>query len=121
MRKVVLFASVLAMIALPVGAGEALRMRVSPAYSYEPATLLIQLSVEPDAENRALLVVAESPEFYRSSEVALEGDRAARTNVVQYKSLPAGAYDVHAALIGVDGRVRASEMRSVTVMGVGGK
>ena len=120
MRAIVLLVSVLAMIALPVGAGEVLRMRVSPAYSYEPATLTIQLSVEPHATNRKLLVVAESPELYRSSEVALEGDHAPRTSVVRYRSLPAGSYDVHAALIDVDGRVRASEMRNVTVMGMGG-
>jgi len=116
MRNAAVLASVLAITALPVGAGEALRMRVSPAYSYAPATLAIQISVESDAANRALFVAAESPEFYRSSEIALEGDRSPRTNIVRYTSLPAGAYDVRAALIGADGRVRASDARSVTVM-----
>jgi len=121
MRSVVLLAGVVAVSALPVGAGEALRMRVSPVYSYEPATLLIELFVEPNAANRVLFVAAESPEFYRSSEIALEGERAARTNVVRYKSLPAGAYDVRATLIGVDGRVRASETQRVAVMSMGGR
>lgn len=116
MRYVVLLASLMAIAIAPVGAGEALRMRVSPAYSYAPATLVIQLSVEPHAANRLLVVDVESPAFFRSSEIALEGDRAARTSIVRYKSLPAGAYDVHARLVGTDGRTRASETRSVVVM-----
>ena len=58
------------------GAKEPLSIRVSTAFSFEPVHLVIRTSVEPDAENRPLEVVADSAEFYRSSTITLEGDRA---------------------------------------------
>ena len=60
------------------GAKEPLSIRVSPAFSFAPANLVIRTSVEPDAENRSMEVIADSAEFYRSSTIALEGDRAPR-------------------------------------------
>ena len=89
------------------GAKEPLSIRVSPAFSFAPATLVIRASVEPDAENRSMEVIADSPEFYRSSTIALEGDRAPKTTMVEFRSLPAGDYELTATLIGVDGHRRA--------------
>ena len=48
-------------------------------------------------------VVAESGDFYRASEVELEGDKAPRTNTFEFRSLPPGTYQVTATLFGVDG------------------
>jgi hypothetical protein len=89
------------------GAKEPLSIRVSPAFSFAPANLVIRTSVEPDAENRSLEVVADSAEFYRSSTITLEGDRAPKTMMVEFRSLPPGDYKVTAGLIGVEGHRRA--------------
>ena len=121
MRIRALLGGALLVIALPAGAGEKLAMRVTPAYSYEPANLTIQLSIEPDWDNRVVRVIAESAEFYRSSDIALEGDRAARTNVIWYRSLPAGDYEVRSVLLGVSGQERALVSRTVTVLSAGGR
>lgn len=117
----VLLAGSLLVIALPAGAGGTLVMRVSPAYSYEPASLTIELSIERDSDNRAVRISAESAAFYRSSEVELDGDRAPRTNVLRYRSLPAGDYEVRSVLIGARGEERAMARQAVTVLGAGGR
>jgi hypothetical protein len=106
---------------MPAAAGDKLAMRVSPAYSYEPASLTIHLSIEPDSDNRVVRVIAESVEFYRSSDIPLEGDRAPRTNVISYRGLPAGDYEVRGVLVGARGQERAMVSRAVTVLGAGGR
>jgi hypothetical protein len=65
------------------GAKEPLSIRVSPGFSFAPANIVIRTSVEPDAENRSLEVIADSAEFYRSSTITLEGDRAPKTMMVE--------------------------------------
>ena len=121
MRIRTVLAGVLIAIALPTGAADRLAMRISPRMVYEPATLRIELSVEPDSDNRVLLIVAESVDFYRSSEIQLDGERAPRTNVVSYRSLPARDYSVQGVLVGTDGRERAQVRQAVMVIGAGGR
>ena len=98
------------------GAKEPLSIRVTPAVSYAPANIVIQASVEPDTDNRAIEVVADSPEFYRSSAIALEGDRAPRTSRFEFRSLPPGEYAITASVIGADGQRRAIAHRNVNVI-----
>jgi hypothetical protein len=81
----------------------------------------IQLSIEPDSDNRAIQVIAESGAFYRSSEVELDGDRAPRSSVFWYRSLPAGDYEVRSVLIGPRRQERAMVTQAVTVLGSGGR
>lgn len=121
MRIPTLFGAALLLVAMPVGAGDKLAMRVSPAFSYEPGSLTIQLSIEPDAENRVVRVMAESAEFYRSSDITLDGDRAPRTNVIAYRGLPAGDYQVRSVLFGARGQERAMLSQAVTVLSAGGR
>jgi hypothetical protein len=97
------------------GAKEPLSIRVSPAVSFAPANLVIQTSIEPDIDNRSMEVVAESADFYRSSTITLEGDRAPKTTRFEFRSLPPGEYEVMAAVVGVDGRRRAIAHRHVDV------
>jgi hypothetical protein len=89
------------------GANQPLAVKVSPAVSFAPANLIIRTSVDPDAYNRSLEVVAESGEFYRSSTVMLEGDRAAKTTQFEFRSLPPGEYEISVVVTGADGRPRA--------------
>ena len=46
----------------------------------------------------------------------LEGDRAPKTTVFEFRSLPPGEYQVTASLIGADGRRRAMERTHVNVI-----
>jgi hypothetical protein len=100
----VAFAVGLLAAGVPSGAVERLSLRVSPAVALAPATLRVRATVERMHENRSIEIVVESEAFYRSSEVSLDGDRAPRTNLLEYRGLPAGAYQVRAILRGVSGR-----------------
>ena len=88
----------------------------SPAIAFAPATLVIKTRVEPDADNREMDVVAESDEFYRSSTVQLDGDRAPVTSTFRLHGLPPGEYDVTAVVAGVNGQQRAVVHTHVTVI-----
>src|SRR5262245_55439133 len=90
-----------------VAAKEPLSIRVSPAVALAPANLIIQTRIDPDPYNRALEIVAESEDFYRSSTVQLEGDRAPKTTLFEFRSLPPGQYEVRASVIGADGQPKA--------------
>ena len=54
--------------------------------------------IEADQDNRAVEIVAESADFYRSSQIQLEGDKAPRTTNFEFRSLPPGTYEVRALL-----------------------
>ena len=101
MRKAVFFC-VLAM-ALPLNAGERLAMRVSPSAAFEPAVLTVRTVIEADTDNRALEIVTQSADFYRSSSIQLDGANAPRLNVFEFKNLPTGIYDVMSVLVGSGG------------------
>ena len=63
--------------------------------------------------------LAESVDFYRSSEIQLEGDKAPRTNMFEFRSLPPGTYEVHAHLIGADGQQRAAVRQQINIIASG--
>ena len=107
----------LMMAATTAGAAHgSLSMRVSPATSFAPADLVIRTRVEPDADNRAIEVVADGEDFLRSSMIQLEGDRAPKTTVFEFRSVPPGEYQVTASLIAADGRRRAVARTHVIVI-----
>ena len=91
-------------------------IKVSPAVSFAPANLVIRTSVEPDGDNRSLEVIAETGDFYRSSAVTLDGNRAPKTTQFEFRSLPPGEYDVTVIVIGADGRQRAVSRAQATVI-----
>jgi hypothetical protein len=112
----------LCVTAMPVGAGERerLTLRVSPAVSFAPANLVVRATIASDADNRAVEIVAESEDFYRSSEIQLDGDRAPRTSLFEFRSLPPGTYVVKAVLRGSTGAELASVRHQVNVIASGG-
>jgi len=99
-----------------VGAKEPISIRVSPEISFAPANLVIRTSVEPDADNRAMEVVADSDEFYRSSAIQLDADRAPKTTTFEFRSFPPGAYEVTAVLIGADGHRKGVARAHVNIV-----
>jgi hypothetical protein len=117
-RGLLLIAPLL-LLALPAGAGDKLTMRVSPAVAFAPANLVVRAYVPADPDNRAIEVVAESADFYRSSEMQLDGDKAPRTNIFEFRSLPTGTYQVSAVVIGSHGDAKALVRSEVNVMASG--
>jgi hypothetical protein len=107
------------MLPIGAGAGERLSMRVSPAVAFAPANLVVRAMIEANADNRAVEIVAESDDFYRSSQIQLEGEKAPRTNQFEFRSLPPGTYEVRALLIGADGQQRAFARQQVNVIASG--
>jgi hypothetical protein len=101
---------------LPLGAGERLTMKVTPAVAFAPANLIVRAMIVADADNRAVEIIAESPDFYRSSLIQLEGDKAARTSTFEFRSLPPGTYEVRANLLGANGEPRATIRQQVNVI-----
>ena len=68
-----------------------------------PGYMTVQANVDPAADNRRLEIVAESPDFYRRSEVQLDGANAAPLSVFEFRNLPTGLYQVTGVLVGVNG------------------
>jgi hypothetical protein len=100
---------------LSLAADQRITMKVSPAVSFAPANLVVRATIVADADNRAVQIVAESADFYRSSEIQVEGDKAPRTNTIEFRSLPPGSYEVRANLVGSDGHSRALVRQQVNV------
>ena len=65
-------------------------------------------------------ISAESDDFYRSSAIQLDGDKAPRTTQFEFRSLPPGMYAVRAILRGSDGHTRAAVRQDVNVIASGG-
>jgi len=105
---------------LRAGADEKLTLTVSPAVAFAPATLVVRARIESDARNRTFEIVAESSDFYRSSEVQLDGDSAPVTNTFEFRSLPSGTYEIKAAVLDASGQPRASARSQVNIIASGG-
>ncbi|HZT78549.1 MAG TPA: hypothetical protein VFA27_18005 [Vicinamibacterales bacterium] len=94
-------------------------LRVSPAVSFAPANLVVRATITNDAANRAMEIVAESEDFYRSSEIELDGASAPKTTMFEFRSLPPGMYEVRATLYGISGDPRAEVRQQVNVIASG--
>lgn len=118
MTSRILLCGMLVLVALPVGTrtGERLAMRVSPAVSMAPADLIVQMTIESSASNRAIEIIAESDDFYRSSEVPLDGANAPRSTRMSFRSLPGGVYIVRAVLKGANEQLLAQTRQEISVV-----
>jgi hypothetical protein len=106
---------------LRTGAGEVVTLTVSPAVAFAPATLLVRTTIEADARNRAVEIVAESPNFYRASEIELDGEHAPRTTTFRFNSLPSGSYEVKATVRDSGGHTIASARSQVSIISSAGE
>jgi hypothetical protein len=79
-------------------ASEKLTLRVTPNVSNAPSTVIIKATVARHSDNRWLHIEADSGEFYRSSEIQLDGDRAPVVTEIRLPNLPGGEYAVVAIL-----------------------
>lgn len=100
--------------AVPLAGDSPLALRVTPAVSRAPAFVRVHVTVATHEDNRALDVVADSPNYYRASRVPLEGEAAARLQIVEFPHLPSGTYTVQATLVG-SGGPRATASTTIAV------
>ena len=110
----------LMLTALPIAAREANRLdlHVTPAVAMAPADLRVRATIEANRSNRAIEIIAESDDFYRSSEIPLDGDRAPRTTQLEFRGLPGGDYAVRAVLKGASGVLANARQEVHVVEGV---
>ena len=102
-------------------AGEVVEIRLRGRYFSEPATVQITVAVEPDAATRVLLVEADGDRLYRSTELTLQGETDKRLHSVEFKNLPAGAYELRAEVLSGADHVRGMATQELLVSGVGGR
>ena len=119
MRVSLMLVTIAALTAIPASGSEPLRLAVSPIQSFAPSNLNIRARVVPNAENRALTIVAESEDFYRSSEIPLEGDHAPATITFEFRGVPSGEYVVFGVLTDSAGHRRAIAEQEVRVISSG--
>lgn len=117
-RHTVLLLAIAALCATATGqaqaSGSRLRVEVWPTVSTAPATVRVRAIVEPNAENRGLLVAADSGEFFRSSFTPMSGLDAATVTETTLKNLPGGEYEISVALEEAQGK-HIIERRTVRV------
>jgi hypothetical protein len=106
----------LVMVASPLHGADGGLTVMAPTVMLAPGHLVIETGVEPDSENRGIQVIAESSDFYRSSEIQLSGATAPRRNTFEFKDLPNGSYEIRATLLGSDGQARALVVRKLEVV-----
>ncbi|HXH23627.1 MAG TPA: hypothetical protein VNI78_00170 [Vicinamibacterales bacterium] len=117
-RSALVLVVVAAILSLARGsvAEDRLRIDVTPRISQAPAQVRIRARVTPNAENRALRVVADSGDFFRSSLLMLDGADAALVNEMSFKNLPGGEYEVTVTLLDAEGHATTVDRRTITVM-----
>ena len=100
----------------PAGASDAVKIAVSPTHSFAPSLMRIRVRVEPNTDNRMLRIIVDSDDFYRQTDVQLEGDRSAATTEMEVRNLPGGEYEVSAVVIGSSGKPRATALTRAFVI-----
>ena len=99
-------------------AREIVEIRLRGHYYPAPATVLITVAVEPAADHTALLIEADSDQYFRSSAIALEGANERRVHSIEFKSLPAGRYQLSARVMS-KGEVLATATEGLIVLANG--
>jgi hypothetical protein len=86
-------------------------LNVRPRMAMAGSGVRILVRVPADAENRRLRVTIDSESFSRTSEIDLEGLRAAEAHWFDLPALPAGDYLVEAVVYGSTGERRRIQDR----------
>lgn len=102
--------------ALAHAAAEAkpIQLQISPRIAFAPADLNIQVRVHASPDDRWIDVQTDGGEFARRSAWSIEPDRT--LYIVNWRSLPAGEYDVIARLGHAD-IISGSDRMSVQIQG----
>jgi hypothetical protein len=74
-------------------------LRITPAVAFAPASIHVFATLESNSDNRSLQVSIDSADYYRSSQVQLEGSRAPHVVSFDFRDVPDGDYKVTARLV----------------------
>jgi hypothetical protein len=121
-RKTLFTAALLILSALttvPSPAKEIIEIRMRGHFYAAPATVSVVIAVEPGERNRALLVEADGEDYYRASEIELDGEKEKRLHSIEFRSLPAGEYVLRAQVRSKTGIIGKAEAELV-VTGITG-
>ena len=99
----------------------ALRLDVTPSISRAPAHVRVRAIVNVGPDDRALQVAAVSANFYRSSEIQLDGTSSGGERVFEFRDLPSGMYEISGVIVDGKGpRAKAFALLKVEP-GLGGR
>lgn len=120
--KRTIFVTVILLLLGPLGtprtpAKQVVEIIVRGHFFSAPATVPVTIAVEPGADNRVLVVEADSDDYYRSSSIELDGDKEKRLHSVELRSLPAGEYVVRAQ-VKSKSDVLGTAVQDLVVMGM---
>ena len=121
MRTVIITTVILVLAALSTPqspAKELVAIKVRGYYFAAPATVPMVVAVEPAARNRMLVVEADSDDYFRSSAIELEGENEKRLHTVEFRSLPAGTYEIRARVMSKN-EVLGTAVEGFVVTGIG--
>jgi hypothetical protein len=119
-RYLLLTTALLTVTVIRGSAADVVAIRVNGHYFSEPAIIQVTVNVEPDEANRTLRVEADGDSFFRSSEFTLDGRSEKRLHIVEFKNVPAGAYEVRAEVLSGKA-VRGTATQDLEVMGTPGR
>lgn len=90
--------ALLASAVAPVAAEEAPRLFVSPSIAFAPNDVRIRVEFDPTEASRTLIVEGDGADYFRSSELMLEGEFSPRVATFVFRAVPAGIYAIRAVL-----------------------
>lgn len=91
-------------------------LRLTASFAMAPASVGGVIRVPRNEDNRLLRIVADSANYYRSSDIELEGANAPLNHTVWFKEMPAGQYNIEVTVFGPHGP-RGVRMERLEVMG----
>jgi hypothetical protein len=97
---------------------EELTLRLTARFLSAPGYLRSLIRVSPNDRNRLLRVEIDSAEYYRSSEIQLDGASAPMSHWVDWKDVPAGKYSLVVSVLGASGERRATRQADFQVLGM---
>jgi hypothetical protein len=95
-----------------------LTLRMTPRFVSAPGFLRSLIRVAPNDANRVLRVEIDSEDYYRGSEISLDGASAPTSHFVDWKDVPAGKYDLIVSVLGPSGDARAVRHLNFQVLGI---
>jgi len=83
-------------ITIPGTAAQVVEIRLRGHYFSAPATVVVNVAIEPASDHYRLFVEADSERFSRASEIELAGADGKRVHTLQFQNLPEGIYTLRA-------------------------
>jgi hypothetical protein len=94
-----------------------INVRLSPP-AFEPRDMRVFVQVKPHPDNRLLRLVIDADDYYRSTDIPLDGADAPKTHSLVWRSVPPGRYIFSATVYGPGGsRGQFIQQRSDIVPG----